>query len=99
MTQHSSRHSSRHPSHHPSRRALLAAAAGAAALAAPALVGLPRPALAARSLRTGYQRSSTLIALLRQDGSLEAALAPPGASLSWHEFTSGLPIMEALNAG
>ncbi len=74
-----------------SRRTVLAG------LAAPAL--LSRAARAAPVLRIGYQRSSTLIALLRQDGSLEQALAAHGTGLSWHEFTSGLPIMEALNAG
>ncbi|AWN38333.1 aliphatic sulfonate ABC transporter substrate-binding protein [Methylobacterium radiodurans] len=74
-----------------SRRAVLAG------LAAPALLGLP--ARAAATLRIGYQRSSTLVALLRQDGSLEAALQAQSTGLSWHEFTSGLPIMEALNAG
>ncbi|XYD10758.1 aliphatic sulfonate ABC transporter substrate-binding protein [Methylobacterium sp. NMS12] len=68
-------------------------------LSASALVGLPRAAGAAGTLRIGYQRSSTLIALLRQDGGLERALAPLGTGVTWHEFTSGLPIMEALNAG
>ena len=53
----------------------------------------------ARTLRIGLQKSSTLISLLRQDGSLEKALAPLQVTVSWHEFTSGLPIMEALNAG
>ena len=57
------------------------------------------PAEAAGTLRIGYQRSSTLTALLRQDGSLEKALEPLGITISWHEFTSGLPIMEALNTG
>lgn len=52
-----------------------------------------------RTLRIGLQKSSTLISLLRQDGSLEKALAPLQVTVSWHEFTSGLPIMEALNAG
>ncbi|SDA22379.1 sulfonate transport system substrate-binding protein [Methylobacterium sp. UNC378MF] len=75
------------------RRTLLAG------LSASALAALPRAAAAARALRIGYQRSSTLIALLRQDGGLERALAPLDTTLSWHEFTSGLPIMEALNAG
>ena len=70
-----------------------------AGLAAAALVSLPRTARAATTLRIGYQRSSTLIALLRQNGNLEKALAPLGTGLSWHEFTSGLSIMEALNAG
>lgn len=51
------------------------------------------------TLRIGYQKSSTLIALLKQDASLEKALEPLGVTLSWHEFTSGLPVMEALNAG
>lgn len=50
-------------------------------------------------LRIGYRRSSTLTALLRRDEALEKALAPLKVSVSWHEFTSGLPIMEALNAG
>jgi sulfonate transport system substrate-binding protein len=59
-----------------------------------------RPALADPSaLRIGYQRSSTLIALLRQNGALEKALAPREVTVTWHEFTSGLPIMEALNTG
>ncbi|CAM2893169.1 Putative aliphatic sulfonates-binding protein [Methylobacterium mesophilicum] len=75
-----------------SRRSLIAGLA--AALVTP--LGAAR---AATTLRIGYQRSSTLIALLRQNGNLETALAPLGTGLSWHEFTSGLPIMEALNAG
>lgn len=74
-----------------SRRTLLAGLAASAVLS--------RSARAATTLRIGYQRSSTLIALLRQDGSLEQALSAQGVGLSWHEFTSGLPIMEALNAG
>ncbi|MCJ2139885.1 aliphatic sulfonate ABC transporter substrate-binding protein [Methylobacterium sp. E-066] len=76
-----------------SRRSLIAG------LAAAALLAPQHAARAAATLRIGYQRSSTLIALLRQNGNLERALAPLGTGLSWHEFTSGLPIMEALNAG
>ncbi|MCJ2121928.1 aliphatic sulfonate ABC transporter substrate-binding protein [Methylobacterium sp. J-077] len=76
-----------------SRRSLIAG------LAAAALLAPDRAARSAATLRIGYQRSSTLIALLRQNGNLERALAPLGTGLSWHEFTSGLPIMEALNAG
>ncbi|MFE1602180.1 aliphatic sulfonate ABC transporter substrate-binding protein [Methylobacterium sp. ID0610] len=64
-----------------------------------ALLILVAAAAEARTLRLGYQRSSTLIALLREDGSLEKALQPLGVTVSWHEFTSGLPIMEALNLG
>lgn len=73
------------------RRTVLAGLAASAALSRPARAGTP--------LRIGYQRSSTLVALLRQDGSLEQSLSAQGVGLSWHEFTSGLPIMEALNAG
>ncbi|ABE36084.1 ABC transporter, substrate-binding, aliphatic sulfonates family protein [Paraburkholderia xenovorans LB400] len=49
------------------------------------------------ALRIGYQKSSTLITLLKARGSLEQALAPLGVNVSWHEFASGLPLTEALN--
>lgn len=51
------------------------------------------------TLRIGFQRSSTLIAILKANGGLEKALAPLGVQVSWHEFTSGLPQLEALNTG
>ncbi|NIC43760.1 aliphatic sulfonate ABC transporter substrate-binding protein [Aquabacterium sp. A08] len=50
-----------------------------------------------RTVRLGYQKSSTLMALLRLQGTLEQRLEPLGVKLSWHEFTSGLPLLEALN--
>ncbi|MGJ7606917.1 aliphatic sulfonate ABC transporter substrate-binding protein [Variovorax sp. LT1R20] len=53
----------------------------------------PRPV----TVRFGYQKSSTLTALLKAQGTLEKQLAPLNATLSWHEFTSGLPLLEALN--
>jgi len=79
----------------PSRRRLLirgsilgvAATTGGLAFAAPA-----------STLRIGYQKSSTLITVLKAQGKLEAALAPLGVSVSWSEFASGLPLTEALNA-
>jgi sulfonate transport system substrate-binding protein len=49
-------------------------------------------------LRIGYQKSSTLITILKARGSLEQALAPLGVSITWNEFASGLPLTEALNA-
>ena len=52
-----------------------------------------------RTIRIGFQKSSTLIAVLKADGSLEKRLGRDGWSLSWHEFTSGLPLLEALNLG
>lgn len=72
-------------------------ASGLAAVAA--LVSAPAMAQQPETLRIGYQRSSTLITLLKVDGELEKALAPLGVQVTWHEFTSGLPLLEALNVG
>ncbi|RTL47851.1 MAG: aliphatic sulfonate ABC transporter substrate-binding protein [Bradyrhizobiaceae bacterium] len=49
-------------------------------------------------VRIGYQKSSTIINILKTNGSLEKALAPLGVTISWHEFTSGLPLLEAINS-
>ncbi|WP_219214539.1 aliphatic sulfonate ABC transporter substrate-binding protein [Variovorax boronicumulans] len=49
------------------------------------------------TVRIGYQKSSTLIVVLKTQGTLEQQLAPLGVKPSWHEFTSGLPLLEALN--
>ena len=56
-------------------------------------------AQAEETLRIGYQKSSTLISLLKTQGTLEQKLAQQGVKLSWHEFTSGQPLLEALNLG
>jgi sulfonate transport system substrate-binding protein len=40
-----------------------------------------------------------LTAILKTSGELEKALAPLGVRVSWHEFTSGLPLLEAINTG
>jgi len=53
----------------------------------------------AGTFRIGYQKSSTLIVILKAKGELEAALAPLGVKVSWNEFSSGLPLLEALNLG
>ncbi len=52
-----------------------------------------------KQVRIGYQKSSTLINVLRTNGELEKALADAGYSVSWSEFPSGLPLLEALNVG
>jgi sulfonate transport system substrate-binding protein len=74
-----------------------------AALAAIALTISPAPSWsqsdASQTVRIGLQRSSTLTAVLRANGELEKALAPLKVKVSWHEFTSGLPLLEALNLG
>lgn len=69
------------------------ALAGLAALAAGGLAH----AQGAATVRIGYQKSSTLIAVLKAQGTLEKQLAPLGVQPAWHEFTSGLPLLEALN--
>lgn len=56
-------------------------------------------AAAQETVRIGYQKSSTLISLLKAQGSLEGALKANGIDVSWHEFPSGLPLLEALNVG
>lgn len=53
---------------------------------------------ATQHLRIGYQKSSTLIAVLKARGTLDAALAPLHVKIDWSEFASGLPLTEALNA-
>lgn len=52
-----------------------------------------------KTVRIGFQKSSTLITLLKSQGTLEKKLAPLGYKVSWHEFTSGLPLLESLNVG
>lgn len=79
------------------RRHLLRLAAGLLGAAS-----LPASALAqgsGRAIRIGYQKSSTLLTIIKANGTLEKLLAPTGAEISWHEFSSGLPLLEALNVG
>lgn len=54
---------------------------------------------AENTLRIGYQRSSTLMTLLKTQGTLEKRFAEQGIQISWHEFPNGLPLLEALNVG
>jgi sulfonate transport system substrate-binding protein len=63
-----------------------------------AAVTFAHPA-ASEEVRIGYQKSSTLTAILKTNGELEKALAPLGVTISWREFTSGLPLLEAINIG
>jgi sulfonate transport system substrate-binding protein len=67
---------------------------GAAALAVPAALTWPGAARAAGSVRLGYQKSGALV-LLQQQKLLESA----GMEVQWVYFTSGPPMLEALNAG
>lgn len=71
-------------------------------LSAAALVSLPLLAHAQKApdtVRIGYQKSSTLLTIVKTRGTLEQLLAPLGVKVTWHEFSSGLPLLEALNVG
>ncbi|TCS36648.1 sulfonate transport system substrate-binding protein [Paucimonas lemoignei] len=66
----------------------------------PLLVSMPAYAQkASDTVRIGYQKSSTLLTIIKARGSLDQLLAPHGLKVSWHEFSSGLPLLEALNVG
>lgn len=82
----------------PTRRRLVLAGLGSAAL--PLLSPLSHAANVAEgpeTLRIGYQKSSTLMIWLKSRETLEKALAPLKVNVQWHEFTSGLPLLESLN--
>lgn len=75
------------------RRALLASLFAVAGLL------FAGTAAADTTVRIGFQKSSTLTTLLRSQGTLEQVLGEQGVKVSWHEFPSGLPLLEALNVG
>src|SRR5690349_3449988 len=49
-------------------------------------------------VRIGFQKYGKLV-LLKGRGTLEGKLKPLGYTVSWTEFTSGPPLLEALNVG
>ena len=49
-------------------------------------------------VRIGFQKYGKLV-LLKSQGSLEQKLKPLGYKVSWTEFPSGPPLLEALNVG
>lgn len=81
---------------HPNRRRQLLLAGLATSLP---LGTLPARAADTERLRIGLQKSSTLMIFLKSRGLLEKALAPLKVEVQWHEFSSGLPLLEALNVG
>jgi sulfonate transport system substrate-binding protein len=62
-------------------------------------VGSAQPTTSGTVVRVGYQKSATVLSLLKEKGDLEKALSAAGAKVQWSEFPAGLPILEALNAG
>ncbi|MCX7229985.1 MAG: sulfonate ABC transporter substrate-binding protein [Burkholderiales bacterium] len=79
-----------------SRRRLLGQAAGlaAAVAAAPA-----RAAYDAKQFRIGFQKSASLLTLLKAQGSIEKRLASQGIDVRWIEFPAGPQLLEGLNVG
>jgi sulfonate transport system substrate-binding protein len=69
-------------------------AGAAAALALPAA---GRAQDTATEFRIGWQKGG-VFALAKTSGAIEARLAPRGISVTWAEFTSGPPLLEALGA-
>jgi sulfonate transport system substrate-binding protein len=71
-----------------------------AAIAAPAALAMPGISWAASAgtLKIGYQKSSTALVLLKHRGWLEQKLKPLGYDVTWAEFPSGPPMLEALSA-
>lgn len=68
----------------------------AGALAAGLVLGRSGPARAGRTVRLSYQRSSTLLTVLKARGTLEERLGRQGFGVSWHLFTK---VLEPMNTG
>ncbi|WP_342713153.1 sulfonate ABC transporter substrate-binding protein [Bradyrhizobium sp. B124] len=70
-------------------------------LVAAATAALSRNAQAqadAKEIRIGYQKNGVLV-ITRQREALENHFKPQGVSVKWVEFSSGPPMMEAMNVG
>jgi sulfonate transport system substrate-binding protein len=51
-----------------------------------------------KQIRIGYQKNGVLV-IARQQATLETHFAPQGIEIKWVEFSSGPPMVEAMNAG
>ncbi|MEH2259754.1 sulfonate ABC transporter substrate-binding protein [Nostoc sp.] len=49
-------------------------------------------------VRIGYQKAATILNTMKAQKDLEKAFAASGASVTWAEFPSGPPMLEAINA-
>ena len=68
------------------------------ALLAPLLARGAAASPAPAEINIGYQRTGVL-ALLKRDRTLEARFKPHNINVSWVEFASGPPLLQALNVG
>ncbi|WP_137137055.1 aliphatic sulfonate ABC transporter substrate-binding protein [Rhizobium sp. FKY42] len=79
-----------------SRRQTLALFGGTVVASAFTLTGVTRAATT--TIRIGWQKGGVL-ALAKAEGALEKRLAAKGVTITWSEFSSGPPLLEALGAG
>src|ERR1700724_885495 len=78
------------------RREFLKLAVGTAAVAA--LSRQARAQTAVTEIRIGYQKNGVLV-IARQQATLEKHFASRGIAVKWIEFSSGPPMLEAMNVG
>ncbi|MCS3727390.1 sulfonate ABC transporter substrate-binding protein [Bradyrhizobium betae] len=78
------------------RRNFLKLSAGSAVAAAFASRATAQGAV--KEIRIGYQKTGVLV-IARQQASLEKHFTPLGIEVKWVEFSSGPPMMEAMNVG
>ncbi|WFU71649.1 sulfonate ABC transporter substrate-binding protein [Bradyrhizobium sp. CB2312] len=78
------------------RRDFLKLSVGTAAAAAFASPAIAQGAV--KEIRIGYQKNGVLV-ITRQQGALEKHFSPQGIEVKWVEFSSGPPMMEAMNVG
>ncbi|KJC59675.1 ABC transporter substrate-binding protein [Bradyrhizobium sp. LTSPM299] len=78
------------------RRELLKLSLGSVAVAA--LSGRASAEVGVKEIRIGYQKNGVLV-IARQRAVLENHFKPQGIEVKWVEFSSGPPLMEAMNVG
>jgi sulfonate transport system substrate-binding protein len=78
------------------RREFIKLSASAAAVAA--LLPQARALAGVKEIRIGYQKNGVLV-IARQQATLEKHFTPQGVEVKWVEFSSGPPMLEAMNVG
>src|ERR1700681_3646370 len=78
------------------RRDFLRLSLGTAAAAAGS--SRVRAEAGAKEIRIGYQKNGVLV-IAREQSTLEKHFKPQGIEVKWVEFSSGPPMMEAMNVG
>jgi sulfonate transport system substrate-binding protein len=78
------------------RREFLKLSAGTVALAT--MMPRARAEATVKEIRVGYQKNGVLV-IARQQATLEKHFAPAGIDVKWVEFSSGPPMLEAMNVG